>query len=74
MSRLSELRKQNNLTQVQLAELVSSSRRTIQNIENHVKVPSVVLALKIAQVLNTTVEDLFSDYITEKEGVGSKNE
>lgn len=74
MSRLSELRKQNNLTQVQLAELVSSSRRTIQNIENHVKVPSVVLAIRIAHVLNTTVEDLFSDYITEKEGVGSKNE
>lgn len=74
MSRLSELRKQNNLTQVQLAELVSSSRRTIQNIENHVKVPSVVLAIRIAQVLDTTVEDLFSDYITEKEGVGSKNE
>lgn len=74
MSRLSKLRKQNNLTQVQLAELIGSSRRTIQNIENYVKVPSVVLAIKIAQVLNTTVEDLFSDYITEKEGVGSKNE
>lgn len=74
MSRLSELRKQNNLTQVQLAELIGSSRRTIQNIENYVKVPSVVLALKIAHVLNTTVEDLFSDYITEQEGVGSKNE
>lgn len=74
MSRLSKLRKQNNLTQVQLAELIRTSRRTIQNIENHVKVPSVVLALKIAHVLNTTVEDLFSNYITEKEGVGSKNE
>lgn len=74
MSRLSQLRKQNNITQVQLANLVGVSDRTIQNIESQRKVPSVVLALKIAQVLNTTVEDLFSDYITEKEGVGSKNE
>lgn len=74
MSRLSQLRKQNNITQVQLANLVGVSDRTIQNIESQRKVPNVGLALKIAQVLNTTVEDLFSDYITEKEGVGSKNE
>lgn len=74
MSRLSELRKQHNLTQVQLAGMIGSSRRTIQNIENNDKVPSVILAIKIAHVLNTTVEDLFSDYITEIEGVESKNE
>ena len=74
MRRLSDIRKQKGLTQVQLANLVNVTDKTIQNIESQRKVPSVVLALKIAQVLNTTVEDLFSDYITEKEGVGSKNE
>lgn len=74
MGRLSELRKQNNLTQVQLANLIKVSDKTIQNIEAKRKVPSVVLAMKLANILNTTVEDLFSDYITETEGVESKNE
>lgn len=74
MNRLSILRTKSNLTQLQLAKLTDSSRRTIQNIESGQTIPNVGLALKIAKVLNTTVEDLFSDYITEIEGVESKNE
>ena len=74
MSNLSNIRKQHNITQRSLASTVGVSVGTIQNIEAKKKVPSVVLALKIANVFNSSVEDLFSDYITEKEGVGSKNE
>ena len=50
MSCLSNLRKQCGLTQLQLAEMTGSSRRTIQNIENRQSIPSVILAIKIANV------------------------
>ena len=48
-----------NLTQEQLAELVSVTRKTINTIENGKFVPSTVLALKLAKVLEVNVEELF---------------
>lgn len=74
MGRLSQIRQANTMTQAAVAQLAGVSVSTIQNIEARRKVPSVVLAMKLANIFDTTVEDLFSDYITEKEGVGSKNE
>lgn len=74
MGRLSQIRQENNMTQIFVASLANVSVSTIQNIEAKRKVPSVVLAMKLANILNTTVEDLFSDYITKIEGVESKNE
>jgi len=47
------------LTQGQLAEKVQVSRKTINTIENAIFVPSTVLALRLAQVLETSVEELF---------------
>ena len=57
---LRELRAERDLTQAGLAEMVGVSRKTINTIENGVFVPSTVLALKLAQALGLTVEDLFS--------------
>ncbi|MBS7321319.1 MAG: helix-turn-helix transcriptional regulator [Myroides sp.] len=48
-----------NLTQGDLAEKVGVSRQTINSIETKKYVPSAVLALKIAQVFQMPVEDLF---------------
>ena len=48
-----------NLTQEQLAELVNVTRKTINTVENGKFVPSTILALKMARVLNVTVEELF---------------
>ena len=48
------------LTQQQLADLVSVTRKTINTIENGVFVPSTTLSLKLARTLSTTVEELFS--------------
>lgn len=53
-------RREYGLTQAELAEKVQVSRKTINTIENAVFVPSTVLALRLAQVLETTVEALFS--------------
>ncbi len=47
------------LSQQQLAEMVSVSRNTIISIERGDYAPSVKLALLLAKVLQTTVEELF---------------
>ena len=49
----------NNLTQEQLAELVNVTRKTINTVENGKFIPSTILSLKLARVLNVTVEELF---------------
>ena len=48
-----------NLSQQELAERVRVSRQTIHSIESGKFMPSYVLAIKIARVLNIPVEDLF---------------
>lgn len=49
-----------NLTQQDLADAVGVSRQTINSIEADRYVPSTVLALKIAQVFKTTVNEIFT--------------
>jgi putative transcriptional regulator len=49
-----------NLTQAELADLVGVSRRSINSIERGHFVPSTVLALRLADVFEIRVEDLFS--------------
>ncbi|GAB3918403.1 helix-turn-helix transcriptional regulator [Mucilaginibacter boryungensis] len=48
-----------NITQADLAELVSVSRQTINTIESNRYVPSTILALKIARVFGKPVEEVF---------------
>ncbi len=48
-----------NLTQDDLAKKISVSRQTINTMESGKYVPSTVLALKMAQVLGVSVEELF---------------
>ena len=52
-------RARHNLTQEQLAERVGVTRKTINTVERGHFVPSTVLALKLAQALNVSVETLF---------------
>jgi putative transcriptional regulator len=48
-----------NLTQGELADRVGVTRKTINSVENGIFVPSTVLALKLAKVLQTPVDALF---------------
>jgi putative transcriptional regulator len=48
------------LSQEELATAVCASRQTIRSIELGRSIPSVTLALGIARVLGSTVEELFS--------------
>ena len=56
---LKEERTIKQLTQVQLAEMVNVSRQTIISIETSRYIPSVLLSLKLANVLGKKVEALF---------------
>lgn len=48
-----------DLTQADLAALTGVTRKSINAIEGGHMVPSVLLALKLAKVLDVTVEQLF---------------
>lgn len=56
---LKEERKKKKITQEQLAGLVGVSRQSINAIERGKYTPSTVLALKISEIFNTTVNKLF---------------
>ncbi|WP_395320797.1 helix-turn-helix transcriptional regulator [Levilactobacillus parabrevis] len=57
-------RKTLKLSQAEVAQLAAVTRQTINAIENDKYDPSLSLAFKLAQILNTSVDDLF-DYRSE---------
>ena len=58
-NRLKDERARLGLTQADLAARIGVSRKTINTVENGVFVPSTVLALRLAQALGVSVEQLF---------------
>ena len=56
---LKEFRAIKNINQHEMGKLVGVSRQTISQIERGDYSPSVTLALKIAKVFGTTVEEIF---------------
>lgn len=56
---IKKLRQSKKLRQEDLANLLGVSRQTIIAVENDRYNPSLELAMKLARVLNTTVEELF---------------
>ena len=56
---LKEVREACGMTQQDLADQVGIRRETIVHLENNRYNPSLEMALKIAQVLNKQVEELF---------------
>lgn len=59
-NKLKEFRTRLGVNQAELGKLVGASRQTISLIERGDYSPSVTLALKIAKVCDTSVEDIFS--------------
>ncbi len=58
-NKLEELRKQKNLSQEDLAQVLSVSRQTIISLEKGKYNPSIVLAFKIALYFGLKIEDIF---------------
>lgn len=59
-SNVTMLRKRTSMTQEELSSRIGISRRALSSIEQSIAIPSVDIALKLASILNTTVEELFT--------------
>lgn len=57
---IKQLRKDHGLRQEDMAEKLSVSRQTIIAIENNKYNPTLELAMKIAKLLNKSVEEIFT--------------
>lgn len=58
-TRIEEYRRQRKLTQSELADALGVTRQTIISLENGKYKASLVLAHKIAQFFEATIEDIF---------------
>ena len=58
-TRMHELRKEKNIQQFELAEMVGVRRETIGKLENGKYNPSLKLAMDIAKVFGKSVEEVF---------------
>ncbi|MGL4989689.1 MAG: helix-turn-helix transcriptional regulator [Sarcina sp.] len=56
---LEVIRKNKNITQEELANILEVSRQTIGSLENGRYNPSIILAFKIARYFNMTIEEIF---------------
>lgn len=56
--RIVKYRKEENISQEILADKLNISRQTLSNYENDITTPDLSLATKIAEELNTTLDDL----------------
>lgn len=59
VTKLKEFRERDSLKQADLADLVGVRRETIVNLEKGRYNPSLKLAMDLAKVFHTTVEELF---------------
>ena len=59
-NKIRELRKQLRFRQEDLATSIGVTRQTINAIENEKYNPTLELAMKLAKLLNTTVDELFT--------------
>jgi putative transcriptional regulator len=60
VNRLRVVRAEKNISQEELAKMVSVSRQTISSIETYQYTPSALLAFTLARKLGKPVEELFS--------------
>jgi len=58
-NRIAELRKQNKVTQEELANAVSVTRQTIISLENGKYTASLPLAFRISNFFGKTIEEVF---------------
>ncbi|NGP46815.1 helix-turn-helix transcriptional regulator [Bacillaceae bacterium SIJ1] len=58
-NRIAELRKERQMTQKDLANVLNVSRQTIISLENGRYNPSILLAHHIAKTFQQTIEDVF---------------
>lgn len=60
-SKITELRKQHNLSQTELAKKIDASRTIVGNYERNENRPSIDMILKLAKVFNVSVDYLVGE-------------
>ena len=60
INHLQEIRWQKGWSQAQLSRISGIPQSTINAIENNERIPSVLIALKLAHALSVKVEDIFT--------------
>lgn len=58
-NKLEELRRERNLNQDELAEILQVTRQTIGSLENGRYNPSIILAFRIARYFGKSIEEIF---------------
>ena len=58
-NKIAQMRKERNMTQQALGDVLSVSRQTIISLESGKYNPSITLAHNIAKVFECTIEDVF---------------
>lgn len=59
MNRIREFRKKKKMSQAEVAERMKLNQHTISQWETEERIPNVKKALKLAEILETKVEDLY---------------
>lgn len=59
MNRIKEFRTRKKLSQLELAKKMNVKQNTISEWENDRRLPNIRKAIKLAEILNTTIENLY---------------
>ena len=59
MNRIKELRKKKKISQSDIAQIMNVKQNTISQWETEERTPNVFQAIKLAEILETTVESLY---------------
>ena len=59
MSKIKEFRKKQKLSQSDISKMLDVKQNTVSQWENNTRIPNVLQALKLAEILETTVEELY---------------
>lgn len=59
MNKIKEYRKKKNLSQIDIANIIEVKQNTISQWETDKRIPNARQALKLAKILETTVENLY---------------
>lgn len=59
MNKIKDFRKKKNLSQDDIAKLMEVKQNTISQWENDTRIPNIKQGIKLAEILETTVENLY---------------
>lgn len=59
MNKLKEFRKNKKLSQCDIAKIMKVKQNTVSQWENDIRMPNIKQGIKLAEILETTVESLY---------------